>query len=92
MSIAKHMITLQCNDCDLAVNVTSGVIAAGQKPLVLRYQSGTAMQPSGTAAAEAHDTSAAASPPRRPPQGEANDPTAKPGPAGAGAGTPRPVR
>ena len=67
-----------------------GVIAAGQKPLVLRYQSGTAMPPSGTAAGEAQDTSTAASPTGRPLQGDPHDPTAKPG--AAGAGTPRPAR
>ncbi|KAL3163074.1 hypothetical protein ABBQ32_009494 [Trebouxia sp. C0010 RCD-2024] len=64
---------------------------AGQKPLVLRYQSGSPVQPSGTAAAaaaaaaEAPDSSSAASPQRRPPQGDPNDPTAKPGGTGAGA-------
>ena len=35
-------------------------VPAGQKPLVIRYQSGTATQPSSSAAAEGGDASAAA--------------------------------
>ena len=74
----------------IMVIASIGAIAAGQKPLVLRYQSGTAMQPIGSAAAEAQDTSTAALPLRRPPQGEPSDCPAKPG--AAGAGVPRPAR
>lgn len=87
--MAKQMTMLQCNGCDVNVVIApTGGFAAGQKPLVLRYQSGSAVQPSGTAAAEAQDISTTALPLRRPPQGDPNDPTAKSGAAGAGASGP----
>ena len=61
---------------------------AGQKPLVIRYQSGTAVQHSSIAAADAPESSAAASQQRRAAQGDPYDPSAKPAAAGAAASRP----
>ncbi|KAL3134461.1 hypothetical protein ABBQ38_006317, partial [Trebouxia sp. C0009 RCD-2024] len=64
-----------------------GSLLEGQKLLVLRYQSGSPVQPAGTAAAaaEALDSNFAALPQRCSSQGYPSDPTAKPGGAGASA-------